>query len=150
MARLAVLAVGVALTLVALGGVATAGTGGRPLSTPMTGAGEAPGPGDANASGQADLRLNQGRERLCFDLTWTDIDGTVFAAHVHRGDVGVAGPIVAPLFEGAFAGTDAASGCVDVEKSLVKAIRKDPSAYYVNVHSLPGFPAGAIRGQLGD
>ena len=150
MARLAVLAVGVALALVAVGGTATAGTGGRPLSTPMTGAEEVPGPGDANASGQADLRLNQGRERLCFDLTWADIDGTVFAAHVHAGDAGVAGPIVVPLFEGTFGSTDATSGCVHVEKSLVKAIRKDPTAYYVNVHSLPDFPAGAIRGQLGD
>jgi len=29
------------------------------------------------------------------------------------------------------------------------AIRRHPSDFYVNVHSTPGFEAGAIRGQLG-
>jgi hypothetical protein len=145
-----VLIVGLVLTLAfACAGVAFGGNGGRPLSTPMTGAEEAPGPGDANATGQADLRLNQGQGQICFDLSWEDIDGTVFAAHIHVAPVGVAGPIVVPLFAGTFAGTDAASGCVqNVDKDLIKAIRQDPSAYYVNVHSLPGFPNGAIRGQL--
>jgi CHRD domain len=129
---------------------AGAGSGGRPLSTTMTGANEVPGPGDPDATGQADLRLNQGKKRICFDLTWAGIDGTVFAAHIHSAPVGVPGPIVVPLFSGSFAGTDAVSDCVaNVDPDLIKAIRKDPSAYYVNVHSLPGFPNGAIRGQLG-
>jgi hypothetical protein len=149
MSRLVVLVVGFALAL-AVGATAIAGTGGRPLSTTMTGAEEAPGPGDADATGQADLRLNQGQRRVCFDLSWTGIDGTVFAAHIHRAPPGSPGPIVVPLFEGTFAGTDSASGCVPADRVLVKAIRKDPSAYYVNVHSLPDFPNGAIRGQLGD
>jgi hypothetical protein len=63
--------------------------------------------------------------------------------------VGEAGPIVVTLFTGSFAGTDALSGCVqDVDRDLIKAIRKDPSAYYVNVHSTPDFEGGAVRGQL--
>ena len=146
--RLAVLVAGIAFAL-AVAGVATAGSGGRSLSTAMTGAEEAPDPGDPDATGQADLRLNQGRERVCFDISWADIDGEVFAAHIHVAPVGEPGPIVVPLFEGSFAGTDAVSDCVqDVDSQLIKAIRKDPSAYYVNVHSQPDFPGGAVRGQL--
>jgi hypothetical protein len=147
--RIAALAAGLAVML-AVAGVATAGTGGRPLSTAMSGANEAPDPGDPNATGQADIRLNQGRERVCFDVSWTDVDGVVFAAHIHRAPVGTAGPIVVTLFTGSFAGTDAESGCVQgVDRGLIKAIRKDPSAYYVNVHSDPAFTGGAVRGQLG-
>lgn len=126
--RFAVLVTGLAIALVAAG-AAVADGGGRPFSTTLTGAVEVPGPGDPDATGQADLRLNQGRERVCFDVDWADIDGTVFAGHIHVGPPGVAGPIVAGLFEGSFAGTDAVSGCVeDVDAGLIKAIRQDPEA----------------------
>ena len=146
--RLAAFLAGLSVVLL-MAGPALAGSGGRPLSTTMTGAEEAPGPGDPNAFGRADLRLNQGQSRVCFDISWTDIDGTVFAAHIHVAPPGSPGPIVVPLFEGTFSGTDSVSGCVeDVERDLIKAIRQDPSAYYVNVHSSPDFPGGAIRGQL--
>jgi CHRD domain len=148
--RFAALIVGLALGLVGAG-VAVADNGGRPLSTSLTGAEEAPGPGDPNATGQADLRLNQGQSRVCFDISWADIDGTVSAGHIHIAPPGEPGPIVVPLFEGSFAGTDSISDCVeDVDRDLIKAIRQDPSAYYVNVHSLPDFGGGAVRGQLGD
>jgi hypothetical protein len=146
--RFAVLIAGLAVAL-AVAGVATAGNGGRPLSTTLTGANEAPGPGDPNATGEADLRLNQGQRRVCFDVSWADVDGEVFAGHIHIAPVGVPGPIEVTLFTGSFAGTDATSGCVQgVDRGLIKAIRKDPSAYYVNVHSQPDFPDGAVRGQL--
>jgi hypothetical protein len=147
--RFAALIAGLALAL-AMVSPAGAGTGGRSLSTTLTGAEEVPGPGDPDASGQADLRLNQGKQRICFDVSWAGIDGTVFAGHIHNAPVGVPGPIVVTLFSGSFAGTDAVSNCVeDVDRSLIKAIRKNPSAYYVNVHSLPTFANGAVRGQLG-
>lgn len=126
-----------------------AAVGGSPLATDMTGAEEAPGPGDADASGHVSLTLNQGTGTVCFDASWADIDGTVVAAHIHPAPAGVPGPVAVPLFEGTFAGTDSVSGCVTgVDSELVKAIRKSPEQYYVNVHSTV-FPAGAIRGQLG-
>ena len=133
------------------GGVANADHGGRPLSTTLTGAEEAPGPGDPNATGQADLTLNQGQREVCFTISWADIDGEVFAAHIHVAPAGEPGPIVVTLFTGSFAGTGSVSGCAEnVDRQLIKAIRRDPSAYYVNVHSRPNFPGGAVRGQLGD
>ena len=147
---LAALVSGLALAVV-VAGIAAADDGGRPLSTTLTGAEEAPGPGDANATGQADLTLNQGLNEVCFDISWADIDGEVFAGHIHVAPAGVPGPIVVTLFTGSFAGTDSTSGCVEnVDAALIKAIRHDPTAYYVNVHSRPNFPGGAVRGQLGD
>jgi len=146
---LAVIAAGLVAAL-AVAGVAVADDGGRPFSTVLTGAAEAPGPGDPNATGQADLTLNQGQSEVCFEISWADIDGEVFAGHIHVAPAGSPGPIVVPLFAGSFAGTDAVSGCVeDVDADLIKAIRHDPAAYYVNVHSRPDFPGGAVRGQLG-
>jgi hypothetical protein len=147
---LTALVTGLALALGTVG-VAVADKGGRPLSTALVGAEEAPGPGDPNASGQADLTLNRGQQEVCFTVSWADVDGEVFAAHIHEAPAGDPGPVVVTLFTGSFAGTDSASGCAEnVDRDLIKAIRKDPSAYYVNVHSRPGFLGGAVRGQLGD
>jgi hypothetical protein len=147
--RIAVLVVLVASLIGALAAAAAA-DGGRSLSaTPLRGAEEVPGPGDQDASGTADIRLNQGEGRVCFRVTWANIDGTVFAGHIHEGAAGVAGPIVVSLFSGSFTGTDAASGCVgNVDAALIKEIRQHPTAFYVNVHSSPSFGAGAVRGQL--
>ncbi len=147
---LAALLTGLAVAL-AVVGVAAADDGGRPLSTALTGTEEAPGPGDPNATGQADLRLNQGQNEVCFEISWADVDGEVFAGHIHVGPLGSPGPVVVTLFTGSFAGTGSASGCAqNVDADLIKAIRQDPTAYYVNVHSRPNFPGGAVRGQLGD
>jgi hypothetical protein len=143
-----------AIALLTLGALAVTGAvaagAGRPFTTTLTGAAEAPGPGDPDASGVARIWLNQGLGEVCFDISWEDVDGVVFASHIHEAPVGVPGPIVVPLFEGSFAGTGSLSDCVTgVDPALIKDIRQDPSAYYVNVHSLPDFGPGAIRGQLG-
>jgi hypothetical protein len=139
-----------AALILTLAAVVEAGADGRPLATALTGAQEAPGPGDPDASGTAAIQLNQGQGTVCFQLAWEDIDGEVFAAHIHVAPPGDPGPIVVDLFVNAsFAGTDSASGCTTgVDRDLIKAIRQDPGAYYVNVHSTPDFPGGAIRGQL--
>jgi hypothetical protein len=55
------------------------------------------------------------------------------------------GPIVVPL--AAPDATGVSSGCVSADPELIKAIRQNPEAYYVNVHNAD-FPAGALRGQL--
>ena len=150
--RRRVLFLAATLGMVAMLAIAAPAHGqGRPLATTLTGAAEVPGPGDPDASGTALITLNQGQGEVCFDLSWAGIDGTVTAAHIHIGSATVAGPVVVGLFTGAaLSGTDTASGCVsDVSEELIKAIRQNPENYYVNIHS-DVFPAGAIRGQLGN
>jgi hypothetical protein len=147
--RILALVVMTVLVLVVPAGAVGADESGRMFSTTLTGAAELPGPGDLDASGSASIMLNQGHGTACFDVSWAGIDGTVLAAHIHVGTADVAGPVVVTLFTGSFGGTDAVSGCIeDVDRDLIKAIRQDPSGYYVNVHS-DVFPAGAVRGQLG-
>lgn len=118
---------------------------GRPLTTTLTGAAEVPGPGDSNGTGTAIIRLNQGRGKVCFVLTASNITLPASAAHIHVGGAAVAGPVVVGLLQPDATGMS--GGCVDASKALIKAIRKNPSNYYVNVHT-SDFPAGAIRGQL--
>jgi hypothetical protein len=133
---------GAALTaaVLALGALPVAADGGgRPFTVTLTGAAEAPVPGDPDGSGTASLRLNPGQGEVCFDIQVQDV-APLTAAHIHVGPAGVAGPVVVPL------GTDA--GCVTAERDLIRDIIRNPSNYYVNVHNMP-FPAGALRGQLG-
>jgi CHRD domain len=94
------------------------------------------------AAGIADLRLNQGQNEACFDISRADIDGQVFAGHIHVAPAGSRGPIVVTLFTGPFASTDAVSGCAEnVDAALIKAIRHDPSAYYMTCTAGRASPA---------
>ena len=145
MRRTFVISIGAALLLaVATSVAALAADGGRPFSTAMTGAAEVPGPGDPDGSGTAVLRLNAGKQEVCFELVVSDI-APATAAHIHVGPAGVAGPVVVGLTPPT-SGTS--SGCVTgVDPELIKAIIQTPQNYYVNVHNAE-YPAGAVRGQL--
>ena len=118
-------------------------TGGRPLSTTMSGAEEVPGPGDPDGSGTATLTFNHGQGEVCFALAVSNIAAAT-AAHIHEAPAGVAGGIVVGLTPPT---SGSSAGCVTANQELIKDIIQNPSEYYVNVHNA-GFPAGAIRGQL--
>ena len=133
----------------ALAGIALADDGGKPFTTALTGAAEVPGPGDPDATGTASLQLNPGQGEVCLDISWADVDGEVFASHIHAGTATEAGPVVITLFTGSFGGSDSVSGCVTADRALILEIIRNPENYYVNVHSRPNFPGGAVRGQLG-
>jgi hypothetical protein len=136
------------IVALAVAAVTAAADCGRPFTTALTGAAEVPGPGDPNASGTASLRLNPGQEEVCFDISWADVDGEVFASHIHVGTATEMGPVVVTLFTGSFGGTGSVSDCVPADRELLQAILQNPEGYYVNVHSRPNFPGGAVRGQL--
>lgn len=125
--------------------IADADQGGRPLQAVLLGANEAPGPGDPDGTGTALITLNQGQGIVCFELSVKGITLPASGAHIHIAPAGSPGPVVVPLIPPDAAGTS--SGCVDVDRDLIKEIRQNPAAYYVNVHNAV-FPAGAVRGQL--
>jgi hypothetical protein len=116
------------------------------ITVTLTGAAERPDPGDPDGTGTASFTFNRGLGEVCFDIEVTGITLPAIAAHIHIAPVTDPGPVVVPITAPDASGTS--SGCVDADKALVKAITKDPSAYYVNVHTTD-FPAGALRAQLG-
>jgi hypothetical protein len=117
--------------------------GGRPLTIPLTGAAEVPGPGDTDGTGTAKITLNPGPSKVCFELT-VDKIATPNGAHIHSGAAGEAGPVVVTLT----APTNGSSkDCVTLEREKIMDIVKNPGSYYVNVHNAE-FPKGAVRGQL--
>jgi hypothetical protein len=67
----------------------------------------------------------------------------VTLAHIHVGAADTFGPVVVN-FNPTVNGLD---NCVSADPQLIKTIRQNPEAYYVNVHTTQ-FGAGAIRGQL--
>jgi hypothetical protein len=131
------------LSIVAFAGGSAAAQGGKPLHADLDGANEVPLLGDPDATGRAVIRVNSGQGSVCYDITVENVD-PIAAAHIHIGGAGVPGAIVVHLPPGG----GQISGCTTgVDRDLIKAIRSDPSAYYVNVHNA-AFPAGAARGQL--
>ena len=137
----------IGLTGAMLAGLALAGPGlaaGPRVGATMTGAAEVPGPGDPDGIGTAVIRLNKAKGEVCYELTVSGIE-PAFAAHIHVGPAGVAGPVVVPLAPPTEGSVSACATGVDAE--LIKAIARTPGDYYVNVHNAE-YPAGAIRGQL--
>jgi CHRD domain-containing protein len=138
----------IALSLVAaltatvvLSGAALAA--GRPMTVQLTGAAEAPGPGDPDGAGTASFTFNPGTGQVCYDYTVTGV-APLAAAHIHVAPAGSPGPVVIPLPPTSATG---GSGCVTADRGLIVAILRDPGAYYFNVHNAD-FPAGALRAQL--
>jgi glucose/arabinose dehydrogenase len=117
------------------------------FSTEMSGELEAPGPSDPDGSGMANITVNLFKRQVCFALMVEDI-APATAAHIHIAPPGEPGPVVVPLNPPP---TDGSSrGCANnVDAQLLRNILRHPEQYYVNVHNAD-FPAGAVRGQLGE
>lgn len=139
MRKLQLAAMAIALTLVL---AIPAFAGGRPLQAILD-AGNEVGGVASHASGTATLTLNQGQQEICVSIEAGGFEGDVIAGHIHQGPEGVNGPVVVNLG----VNNPNFSNCVTVDAELIKDIRQNPSAFYVNVHST-AFPGGEIRGQL--
>ena len=114
------------------------------LAVTLNGLQEVPGPGDPDGIGTAEIRVEPGQGRLCWNLYVRQTDAAV-AAHLHRGAAGIAGPPVVTLVT---PGPDGhGEGCAPVDETLARQISTQAHEFYVNVHTA-AFPNGAVRGQL--
>jgi hypothetical protein len=94
----------------------------------------------ATGSGSASFRIRPGAGSLCYTLTVSGLTN-VTAAHIHRGSTtAIVVPLSAPT-------TGTSSGCVTVDKGLLREIVGNPGGFYVNVHTM-AFPNGQVQGAL--
>jgi hypothetical protein len=114
------------------------------LQVSMTGIQEAPGPGDPDGNGTAEVRVNPGSGEVCWNVFVRAI-GAATAAHIHRGEAGSAGAVAVPLTTPDAAGRS--QGCTNVDPALAREIAYRAHGFYLNVHDAD-HPNGAIRGQL--
>src|SRR5688572_2707279 len=73
--------------------------GGQKFSMVLTDEAEVPGPGDPNASGTANIIINPGQARICWEITTANVNPAYTVAagtggHIHRGAITASGPIV--------------------------------------------------------
>lgn len=110
----------------------------------LTGAAEAPGPGDPTGTGNFKYNFKMNASQLCYELAVQGIAAPT-AAHIHEGAVGVEGGVVATLRTPMLGRkTDT---CMNIDPTLARRIMANPASFYVNVHNAP-YPNGAVRGQL--
>jgi hypothetical protein len=119
--------------------------GGRKFNLNLTGAAEAPDPGDPDGSGTARLTVSLDQKLICYELAVEAIALPGTGAHIHKAPAGSPGPVVVPLTPPDASGFS--QGCVAVERNLIKDILAHPREYYVNVHNAE-FQPGALRAQL--
>jgi hypothetical protein len=112
------------------------------IDVPMLGANENP-PVNSPGSGFARFTFDETTKVLTYAVTISGIPaGEVTAAHIHRGAVGVNGPIVYNLSTVGFTQVSGQITLTDADVADLKA-----GNFYVNAHSLTN-PAGFARGQI--
>ena len=137
-----------AVAFLLVGTASVFAAGGRTFVVPLAGGGA----GDPDGSGLATLRINPGAEEVCYTITVEDIGeptepgAGLGAAHIHDY---ATGGIFVDLETNWTATTTGfmTEGCTEAERESLVALFRDPSAYYVNIHTTD-YPAGAIRGDL--
>lgn len=120
-------------------------TNARILTATVTGDGETT-PVDSDGVGVVTVTIDVRKRVLCYDVSITGMDPV--AIHIHEGAAGVDGGVVVDF--SAFGDPIAAQseGCTRTpRKKLLRAIKDNPRAYYINVHSA-AYPGGELRGQL--
>ena len=142
--------------IVGAGGGGDGGEAGRTVTVGLSGEQEVP-PVDTDASGETTLTLTRDPPELDYRLTVSNIENVV-AAHIHIGNEGENGPVVAPLFSddsGVSEDGVLATGTITEDdlvgplegKSFSELRSMVEKGAYVNVHTKE-HPKGEIRGQI--
>lgn len=134
------------LVLAVSGAVVLAGgsVGAAPtqLTATMTAEEETPVPGPEGATGTGVFQADPEAGQICYELTYNG-PGDPNAAHIHKGEKGMAGPVAVDLA----IETGGMKSCVPADGATLQEIIANPAGYYANIHTRE-YQAGAVRGQL--
>lgn len=99
---------------------------------------------DAGARGKLDVTKTQsgGSYSIAWTLSFANLTGKAAAAHIHKGKVGKAGPVLVSLCGPCKSGQ---KGKAKISKGVAGLIKAGTT--YVNVHTAKN-AAGEIRGQI--
>jgi hypothetical protein len=146
--------VGCATVAAGIAFAAPVAEGGRKFVTMMTGQAELDGgalQADMDGTGTAQVFVNVGQRRVCWNLTNLANLDTLVAAHIHQAPATATGGIRISFFhfgepidlEGCTTGTTLHA----FDRARLNDIIQHPQNYYVNIHTT-AYTGGAIRGQL--
>ncbi|GHH65754.1 hypothetical protein GCM10017673_10340 [Streptosporangium violaceochromogenes] len=99
--------------------------------------------------GHARWSIGVDRARLRYSVVWSRVSAPT-NGHIHRGEKGKNGPVVADLFadtDGLPASITGIAGTAPVRPDIAKGILKNSKNWYANLHTTE-FGGGAVRGQL--
>jgi len=123
------------------------------FNTQLRGANELPAPTTSAAMGHTQIKVRNNGEIEYTYVILNKANEPFFAGHIHKEAPGEeVGPPVVLIFSSTPATTArhiGAQGGTEPMPALAQDICENPSEYYINFHTNPGFPAGAIRGDLG-
>jgi hypothetical protein len=138
-----VLAIAGVCGLMLVSGVSTASAATTGLTASGSGSSEVPA-GSASDTVAATVDVDPAAGTITYTVSFQGSEPVV-AGHIHKGAVGVSGPVVV-MFDAAVINAHG-TATVKVDKVLAAAIVADPAGYYVNVHTKSHL-SGAARGQL--
>lgn len=99
--------------------------------------------------GRAQWLIGVDRASLRYAAVWTKVSAPT-NGHIHRGEKGKNGPVVADLFadaNGLPESVTGIAGTAPVRPGIARGISKNPKNWYANLHTTE-FDGGAVRGQL--
>ena len=114
----------------------------------MTGAQEAP-PVSTSAQGLGVFRVNYAMDSVWYDLLATGLSGPITASHIHRGAVGVSGPVLVPFPSITISGSSISGFSPIPAGSAGDSLKRMmlEGELYANIHTAANAP-GEIRGQV--
>lgn len=114
----------------------------------LLGSNEAP-PVTTSGSGTLDGNYNTKTKEITLDLKWSlgNKDDTTTMGHIHKGAVGVSGPVVIPFTGLPKGSTDQQFNFVSQPLTAEQEEDLKAGSYYVNIHSTT-HPGGELRAQL--